>query len=94
MDLSDRIGYGHPKDPEILTSAEEWDSFISSYVWVDMSVFLTERLENINLDLITVENDRELGKLQGEAKSIRDMLLLPEFLKNQHTLAHSVENDE
>lgn len=85
------ISYGTPDDIPILSSVKELENFQHTPIWQDMEAFLQERLEGINNELIEASDPQHLGRLQGEAKSIRTLLKLPTFLKEQKEIEDEQE---
>lgn len=75
-----RVRYGHPDDPELLSSVNQIEGFKEHVTWRDIQVFLRDRIKGFQEALVHATEMSEVIKLQQSIKSHQDLLELPDQL--------------
>lgn len=74
-------------------SKNDYKNFIDSAVWHDICGVLKARLEIVRNDLERADNDN-IDILRGEAKEIRFLLNLPQYIVDNYEKIMLVEKEE
>jgi hypothetical protein len=84
----------HPLDSPLQSSPRDFESFKEeSHIWADMVTVINERIEILVDTLITTEEEKDLYKLQSEIRVWKEMLHLPDYLKEWSELEHKVKEE-
>lgn len=75
MELFDTIT--QIKKPDFVASLENWKEFVRGHIWNDISKELSSWLADTWELLEDVDDPIEAAKLRGRARTIREMLNLP-----------------
>lgn len=73
----------HPEDVPLLSSPQEFEAFLRSNIWKDISQVLNDRLEDARMGLEGAQTVDTMRLLQGNIAALRSTIELPAALAEE-----------